>query len=148
MGKNTGIATNYFAKRVVSGSCGGTTGNISCTTKTLTNSTSSSSNTYINGIIYDNINSKYQLFFNPFAIFWHNPVPTSVTNINTNESVQWQSYLSSDEISYYVSEQALLADGTYSIWWGNTVGTNNTYFDSIPSTFSVQNGIFTFISAP
>ncbi len=148
MGKNTGFSTNYAAKRVINGSCGGTTGNITCTTKSLMGSTNPSSSLYVNRIVYNNENSQYTLFFSTGPIFWNGAIPTSVTNITTGNSIQWQSYLSDDEVSYYVSGQPLLANGTYSIWWGNTLGTTTAGFNAMPSTFTIQNGIFTFISSP
>lgn len=146
MGKTSGFSTNYAAKRVISGSCGGTTGNITCTTNALMGSTNPISSLYVNQIIYNNQTNKYSLFFSTGAIFWNGSIPVSVTNTSTN--IQWQSYLSDDEVSYNVTGQPLLADGTYSIWWGNTLGTTTAGFNAMPSTFIVQNGLFTFVSSP
>ena len=144
MGKNTGFSTNYAAKRVVSGGCGGTTGNIKCTTNTLMGSTEPATTLYINRILYNNQNSKYSLFFSTNPYFWHGDSPVIITNTSTGEIIQWQSYLSDDEVSYYVTGQPLLANGTYSIWWNPNFGAMTTQ----SATFTVNNGIFTFISSP
>lgn len=148
MGKNTGFSTNYAAKRIINGSCGGTTGNITCTTKALMGSTEPATTLYVNRIVYNNQNNKYTLFFSTGPIFWHGAIPTSVINITTGDSIQWQSYLSDDELSYYITGQPLLADGTYSIWWGNIVGQTVASFNALPSTFTVKNEIVTFVSSP
>lgn len=58
MGTKSCFATNYSAKRVVSGACGGTTGNIKCTTQTLT---AAPSPNYVSSIVaqYNNNTDMY-----------------------------------------------------------------------------------------
>jgi hypothetical protein len=152
MGKNSGFATNYFAKRLVNGACGGTTGNIACTTQTLTATPSN----YVNSIIaqYNNNTNMYSYYLSIVTglptsgtvvvvvtdayqntYTWNNAIISNNNIVLTSSPDSVNSYgpgpaqiINSSNNSFY--------DGSYKFYIQNYSTTNSTFSFGVASNGS------------